>query len=94
VLRKTCGPKREEVTGEWRIQHKNELYGLYSRHINRVINSRRTRWARYVACSGERSGEFLWGDLRERDHLEDLSINWRIILKRISRSGMRRHGMD
>ena len=45
------------------------------------------RWAGYVACMGDRRGAYrvLVGDLRERDHLQDLGIDERIILKFISR---------
>jgi hypothetical protein len=43
-------PKRDEVTGEWRILHNEELNGLYSSpNIVRVIKSRRMRWAGHVA---------------------------------------------
>jgi hypothetical protein len=46
VLRKIFGPKRNEVTGEWRRLHKEELNDLYSSpNIIRVIKSRRIRWA-------------------------------------------------
>jgi hypothetical protein len=38
VLRRIIGPKREEVTGEWRKLHNEELYDLYSPTIIRVIN--------------------------------------------------------
>jgi hypothetical protein len=42
VLRRIFGPKRDEVTGEWRKLHNEELYDLYSSpNIFRVINSRR-----------------------------------------------------
>jgi hypothetical protein len=41
VLRSICGPKRGEVTGEWRRPHNKELYGLYaSSNITRMIKSR------------------------------------------------------
>ena len=54
---KVFGPKRNEVTREWRKLHNEELYGLYpSPIIVRVIKSRRMIWARHVACMGERSG--------------------------------------
>jgi hypothetical protein len=45
------------------------------------------RWAGNVACFGEKRGSYgvLVGNLRERDHLEGLCINERIILKRILR---------
>jgi hypothetical protein len=50
VLRRIFGSKRDEVTGEWRKLHNEELNGLYSLpNIVRVINSRRLRWAGHVA---------------------------------------------
>jgi hypothetical protein len=57
VLRRIFGPKRDEVTGEWRRLHNKELYALYSSpNIIRVIKSRRLRWAGCVARIGERGG--------------------------------------
>jgi hypothetical protein len=54
VLRRIWGPKREEVTGEWRRLHNEELNDLYlSPNIVRVIKSRRTRWAGHVARVGK-----------------------------------------
>jgi hypothetical protein len=54
VLRRIFGPKRDEVTGEWRKLHNEELNGLYSLpNIVRVIKSRRLRWAGHVARMGE-----------------------------------------
>jgi len=47
------GPKRNEVTGEWRKLHE-ELNDLYSPDIVRVIKSRSLRWVGHVACVGER----------------------------------------
>jgi hypothetical protein len=59
VLRRIFGPKRDEVTGEWRRLHNKELYALYSsRNIIRVIKSRRLRWAGHVARMGERRGAY------------------------------------
>jgi hypothetical protein len=53
VLRRIFGPKRDEVTGEWRRLHNKELYGLYSSpNIIGVIKSRRLRWAGHVARMG------------------------------------------
>ena len=50
VLRRIFGPKRDEVTGEWRKLHNEKLKGLYSSaNIVRVIKSRRMRWAGHVA---------------------------------------------
>jgi len=54
VLRRVLQPKRDEVTGEWRKLHNEELSGMYSLPINvRVVKSRRMRWAGHVAHMGE-----------------------------------------
>jgi hypothetical protein len=54
VLRKVFGPKRDEVTGEWRKLHNEELNDLYSLpNIVRLVKSRRMRWAEHVARMGE-----------------------------------------
>jgi hypothetical protein len=57
VLRRVFGPKRDELAGEWRKLHNEELNDLYSLpNIARVVKSRRMRWARHVACMGEDRG--------------------------------------
>jgi len=54
VLRRIFGSRREEVTGEWRRLHNEELNDLYSSpNIVRVIKSRRMRWAGHVVRMGE-----------------------------------------
>jgi hypothetical protein len=54
VLRRIFGPKRDDVTGEWRKLHKEEFHNLYSsRDIIRQIKSIRMRWAGHVARMGE-----------------------------------------
>jgi hypothetical protein len=59
VLRRIFGPKRDEVTGEWRKLHNEELNDLYSSpNIVRVIKSRRMRWAGHVARMGEERGVY------------------------------------
>ena len=59
VLRRIFGPKRDEVTGEWRKLHIEEINDLYwSPNITRVIKSRRMRWVGYVARMGERRGVY------------------------------------
>ena len=57
VLRRIFGPRRDEVMGEWRRLHNEELNDLYSSpNIMRVIKSRRMRWAGHVAHMGEERG--------------------------------------
>jgi hypothetical protein len=57
MLRKILGPKKDEVTGEWRTLHNEELYVMYSSpNIIQVIKSRRKRWAGHVARMRGRRG--------------------------------------
>jgi hypothetical protein len=59
VLRRIFGPKRDEVTGEWRKLHNTELHDLYSSpSIIRIIKSRRMRWAGHVARIGEKRNAY------------------------------------
>jgi hypothetical protein len=58
VLRGIFGSKRDEVTGEWRRLHDEELYDLYSSPNIRVIKSRRMRWVGHVARMGEARGAY------------------------------------
>ena len=59
VLRRIFGPRWDEVTGEWRRLHNEELNDLYaSPNIVRVIKSRRMRWAGHVARMGEERGAY------------------------------------
>jgi hypothetical protein len=72
VLRRVFVPKRDEVTGEGRKLHNEELNDLYSLSIIvRVVKSRRMRWAGHVARMGKDRGVCTgcwWGGLRERGH--------------------------
>jgi hypothetical protein len=53
ILRKICGPKKDEVRGDWRRLHNAELDDLYSSpNIIWVIESRRMRWMGHVTCMG------------------------------------------
>jgi hypothetical protein len=54
VLRRIFGPNRDDVTGEWRKLHNEELNLYSSFSIVRVIKSRRMKWAGHVARMGER----------------------------------------
>ena len=57
MLRRIFGPRRDEVTGEWRRLHNEELKGLYSSpNIVLVIKTRRMRWAGRVARMREDRG--------------------------------------
>ena len=88
VLRRIFGPRSDEVTGEWRRLHNEELNDFYSSpNIVRVIKSRRMRWAGHVARMGEerRCIESWWGSGRSRDHWGDLGVDGWIILGWISR---------
>jgi hypothetical protein len=54
-MRRLFGPKRDEVTGEWRKLHNEELRDLYSPpSIIRVMKARRMRWAEHAARMGEK----------------------------------------
>jgi hypothetical protein len=54
ALRRTFGPRRYEVTGDWRKLHNEDLHNLYSSpNIIRMIKSRRMRWEGHVARIGE-----------------------------------------
>jgi hypothetical protein len=65
VLRKIFGPKRDEVMGEWRKLHNDELPDLYSSpSIIRIIKSRRKSWAGHVARMGEKRDAYRWEILR------------------------------
>jgi hypothetical protein len=71
VLRRIFGPKKDEVTGEWRELHNEELHNLYSSlNIIRMIKSRRMRWAGHVARMGRRGMHigYWWRSQKEGDH--------------------------
>ena len=61
------GPNREDVTGECRKLHNEELNDLYfSLNVVRMVKSRRIRWTGHVARIGKVYTGFWWGNLRER----------------------------
>jgi len=79
LLRRMFGPRRDEVTGEWRRLHKEELNDLYSSpNIVRVIKLRRMRWAGHVARMGEEKGLYrvLVGKLEGRRQLGRPRRRW------------------
>ena len=88
VLRRIFGPRSDEVTGEWRRMHNEELNVLYSSpNIMRVIKWRRMRWAGHVTRMGDERGMYrvLVGKLEEKNIWEDLGVDGWIILGWISR---------
>ena len=79
VLRRVFGPKRDEMTGEWRKLHNEELSDLYSLpNTVRVVKSRRMRWAGHVARMGEGRGVYrvLVGKRKGKRPLERHRRRW------------------
>jgi hypothetical protein len=71
VLGRIFGPKRDEVTGEWRKLHNEELHDLYSSpNIIRIIKARRMRWVGHVTRMGEKRNVYrlLVGKPEGRSH--------------------------
>ena len=88
VLKRVFGPRSDELTGERRRLHNEELNDFYSSpYILMVIKSRRMRWAGHVARMVEERGCIgsWWGNRREGDHWGDLGVDGRVILGWICR---------
>ena len=86
VLRKIYGPKRDEMTGEWKKQHNEELHGLYdSLDVVRIMKLHRLRWVGHVARMGEkrRLYSILVQNSEGKYHWEDRHIVRRTILEGI-----------
>ena len=84
MLRRIFGPKRDEVTREWRKLHNEELNHLYSSpNIVRVIKSRRMKWAGHVARMGERRGAYwiLVGKPKGKRQLWRSRLRWENSIK-------------
>jgi hypothetical protein len=59
VLRRTFGPKRDEVTGRWRKLHNEELHNLYSSpSIIGMNKSTRMRWVGHAARMGKKRSAY------------------------------------
>ena len=94
VLRRIFGPKRDEVTGEWRKLHNEELNDLYSSpNIVRVIKSRRMGWAGHTERTGRRGVCLILAGKPERKRplgrpRSRLENNIRMDLQEVGRRGM------
>jgi hypothetical protein len=84
VLRRIFRPMRNEVMGEWRKLHNEELHNLYSSpRIIRMIKLRRMVWSEHAARRerrGKRIG-YWWESQRERDYYEGQGIDEWIIVR-------------
>jgi hypothetical protein len=81
VLRRIFGPNRDEVTGEWRKLHSEELHNLYSSpDIIRQVKSRQMRWAGRVARMGEKRKVYkvLVGMLEDQDVGGKMGSEWNL----------------
>jgi hypothetical protein len=81
VLRRIFGPNRDEIMGEWRKLHNEELHNLYSSpDIIRQVKSRRMRWAGHVARMGEERKVYkvLVGKLEGKRRSEDQGVDGRM----------------
>jgi hypothetical protein len=92
VLRRIFGPKRDEVTGERRKLHNEELHDLYSSpNIIRQVKVNEVGGA-YGTHGREKCTRFWWESPKERDHLEDQGIGGKMgserILGRLARGGV------
>jgi hypothetical protein len=70
VLRTIFGPKRDEVTGDWRKLHNEDLHNLDCwPSIIRLITSRRIKWAGHISRMGKRGMHigYWWENQKERD---------------------------
>jgi hypothetical protein len=83
ILRRIFGPRRDEVTGDWRKLHNEGHHNLYSSsNIIRMIKSS-MRWAGHLARMGRRGMRvgYWWERQKERDHKEDQDVGGWTILK-------------
>jgi hypothetical protein len=78
VLGRISGPKRDEVTGDWRKPHNEELHNLYSfPNIIRMFESRRMRWAGHVARMGKgKAYRMLVGKPEDQDGGGRIILKW------------------
>jgi hypothetical protein len=84
AMRRIFRPKRDEVTGEWRKLHNEELRDLYSSSgVIRIMKSKRMKWEEHLALVG-RTGMHMgywWESHTAGDHYEDKDVGGRTILR-------------
>jgi len=92
VVWKIMAPKKEEVTGEWKRLRNGSLWSvLRTKYYSGDQNNKNEMDEARGTYGGEVYTGFWWGDLMERDHLEDLSLQGKIMLRQISKPGMEGH---
>jgi hypothetical protein len=97
VLRRMFGPKKDEVTLEWRNLHNEGLIDRYFSPNIRVIKWRKVRWVGHVVLMGERKGAYwvLVGKPVGRRPLGRPRLRWEDNIKMdVPRSGMWGHGLN
>jgi len=86
LLRKTCGCKRDEVTGYWRRLHSEECHDQSPHQYYSGAKIKNNEMGKGCGTGGgEVYTGFWWGNLKESDHLKGLGINSRMILNAIRR---------
>jgi len=96
LLRRIFGTKRDKVTGEWKKLYNIELNDLLLTQYwlgDQIEKNEMGRTCSTYGRRGEAYTGFWWGNLRERDHLQDPGIDGRIILRGSSGSGMWGNGL-
>ena len=83
VLRRICGPRRNEETGDFSRLLNEMLNNLYSSpNIVWVMKSKNEMGSECSACGRQDRNRVLWGDLKGKVHFEELDADRRIMLKR------------
>ena len=84
TLRRIFWPKMKAGIGEWKTLYTEELNDLYSSaNIIRLMRARRMTWAWHVERTGrgEMHKRFWWGNMRAREHLENVGVDGTMILR-------------
>jgi hypothetical protein len=93
VVRRVFGRERDEVTGEWRRLHNEELYALCKTKHCAGDKIEKNNMGKACSMYGGDTG-YLWGEFRKRNSLENTGVDGRIILKWAFKKWHRGHGLD